>query len=65
MIPKEHVAAKCQPGTKSCCRYLMFGGEGFLCGKVNSKLRKFADDRAEQMRAKGDNCEGYPQPQRN
>lgn len=50
----------CQLGSGSkCCRYLvMRGADGFRCAKLDPNLAFSIDVRAEQMNAKGDNCDG-------
>ncbi|MCH7559808.1 MAG: hypothetical protein IIC67_00305 [Thaumarchaeota archaeon] len=54
-----HVKNVCQPGTNSCCAYLVMGSTGWECAKM-SKLRFNIDLRLAEgtMRATGDNCEG-------
>jgi len=65
--PKDDYITKiCKPGTAAACRYLLFGGfEGgyrFACGKHEPGFRAIVAEKTAEgrMRAKGDNCEGFP-----
>lgn len=55
-----HIEKFCQPGKAECCRYLMMGGEGWECAKLQPALKLVLDDRVKEgtIRAVGDNCEG-------
>ena len=59
-IPKEKLKNVCKIyESDSCCRYTMMNQIGFFCAK-NTKLKKMLDDmvKLNQMKAKGDNCNG-------
>ncbi len=47
---------------KDCCRYLIAGGVGFQCAKLETEAKKILDERvaAGQMSAQSDNCKGVP-----
>ena len=54
----------CKIGQGSdCCRYIVGGADGFECAKRTS-MRFAIDQRADDMRAKGDNCDGCYEPRR-
>ena len=54
-----HVEEVCKIGCGAlCCRYLMMGPTGFECGKLNSAIRNTIDAQVDDMTAKGDNCGG-------
>lgn len=50
----------CKPGTAECCRYLLMGGNGWECAKLQPQTKAHLDDRVARndMRATGDNCDG-------
>lgn len=61
-LPDQFTKDTCLLGTgATCCRYLTLGPDGFQCAKLTG-LRAYIDGRAEQMSAKGDNCEGIAHP---
>jgi hypothetical protein len=43
---------------KDCCRYIVMGGGGFECAKVDPEMKRVLDRRVMTMVAQGDNCEG-------
>jgi hypothetical protein len=58
----EYIKQICKMGQgKDCCRYLMAGAKGFICGKHTS-AKPLLDERVatNTMIAQGDNCGGYP-----
>ena len=58
---KDQLKAVCKIGQgEDCCRYLLVGGNGFECGKVDQQTKSTIDLRVEigGMLSKGDNCEG-------
>lgn len=59
-ISEERLKEICKAGQgKECCRYLVFGSEGFECAK-HTGLAVTLDIKVETntMRAQGNNCEG-------
>jgi hypothetical protein len=59
-LPRQ-VANVCKIGQgEKCCRYLIVGGQGFECAKVQEPMKALIDKRVAEgsFRAKGDNCEG-------
>lgn len=63
-IPQKHLTGVCRPGSgELCCRYLANNGGEWSCEKL-TPMRAFLDKRVAegQMCAKGDNCEGMPDP---
>ena len=61
-LPDHFIKETCRIGQgPACCRYLMCSSNGFECAKLTS-LAAYIDGRADQMNAKGDNCEGIAHP---
>lgn len=57
----EHVKNVCKIGQGSnCCKYLVAGGQGFQCMKVNPENKKLVEDNWDDTKsAQSDNCKGY------
>jgi len=64
-IPEEHLANVCKRGQgEACCRYAaLTPGTGYTCEKFTD-LGPYLNQRlaAGQLRSKGDNCPGLPDP---
>ena len=61
MLSEKRIKTICKIGQEhACCRYLLCGADGFLCGKMNPHLKEQLDDRVKRkdMVARGDNCDG-------
>ena len=57
-INNERLEEICKQGQgEECCRYIVFGPNGFECAK-HMRLKTTIDQRVEHMTAQGDNCEG-------
>lgn len=57
-LTKEYVNDVCKIGQQEqCCRYLLFGADGFECGKTGP-LKGVIDSKVMYMSAQADNCEG-------
>jgi len=59
-IPKEILENSCNLyKSDKACRYTMMDGRGFFCAKF-TKFKKMLDDMVQtnQIKAKGDNCQG-------
>ena len=57
----KHIVDVCKIGqTDECCRYLTCSVKGFICAKLDPKLKEILDFKIELglMVAKSDNCEG-------
>lgn len=60
ILERTYVDSVCKRGKGAkCCRYLMFGAEGFECAKLTD-IKAHLDDRVknETIVARGDNCIG-------
>lgn len=59
---KEHIKEVCKAGQGSdCCRFLMMHPDhGMACAKNDAQWSNFFNAKVElnEMKAKGDNCEG-------
>lgn len=62
-LPSEqHITSVCKRGQGSeTCRYLSFGGQGFVCAK-GTDIGTIIDRRSAEgtMKSKGNNCSGPP-----
>lgn len=57
-LTKEYVNDVCKIGQREqCCRYLLFGADGFECGKMGP-LKEVIDSKVMYMSAQANNCEG-------
>jgi hypothetical protein len=55
----EYVTNVCKFGQgELCCRYLVKGSEGWLCGKIKHKMGLDEKWAKEKHGAQGDNCSG-------
>ena len=58
-ITKEYLHEVCKVGQgNDCCRYILAGVDGIICGKDDPSLKTSLDKQI-QMKARGDNCEGW------
>jgi hypothetical protein len=63
-ISDEQLKKVCKIGQgKDCCRYILCGGEGFHCAKLDPDLKPIKDNLDQRaasgnMVAQSDNCEG-------
>jgi hypothetical protein len=63
-IDQEHMKQVCQPGSETCCAYLVMGSESFECAKLTPLKYTIELKLAEgTMNATGDNCPGYGKEQ--
>ena len=57
----EHIQNVCKIGQGAeCCKYLLAGQEGFICGKITEGWKAVVDDNWAKNAhvSQGDNCEG-------
>ena len=60
-LDNETTEKVCKKGQgEACCKYLMMGPPGFVCGKLWPEMRLQIDTLGKHFRAKGDNCDGVP-----
>lgn len=61
-IPNEHLMKVCKYRQDGCCRYIVYFLElkEFCCAKKDEYIRQGIDSTVENMKCKGDNCEGLP-----
>jgi len=63
IIPVGHAARIClyRQGSR-CCKYIVFFdiNKEFCCVKTIPRLKEQIDSEAHKMKAKGNNCEGFP-----
>ncbi len=60
-IPNDHLIRICQYRHGStCCKYIVFFERigKFCCVKSTSKWREKIDRQTDELKARGDNCEG-------
>lgn len=60
-ISQEYLISTCKyRQSELCCRYILFSSEklDFFCAKNITSVRKHIDSVAEEMKARGDNCNG-------
>ena len=59
-MTKEYMNEVCKLGQGAdCCRYITVGADGLSCAKDDPGIKASIDRQVVQMRAKGDNCDGW------